>query len=591
MVSSRKQIGFAVLAAIGLSFSSVQTTRAEALPKLPANNSANVSASAISATIRGNILDETGKPIANAVIALLRDGAATVKQVRSQANGGFVARVAPGRYTLTAMASGFSVVSLANVDVDRAEQIAFRFNLVRTGSGNTLPERRVDRNNAKWRLRSNSARRTIYQNTEGTGEIVAIETEQTTEESNFSPVLEGYAETFFAQSANPNDAGYFGVNFAAVQPISEDLEIGFAGQTGFGEHAPQRLETVAKYRINDDHKLNLSFGAGKIGQVQTDRDNPSDLGQLSFQALDEWRVKDNLILVVGFDYSRFVGASRAASIAPRFGLQFDANAKTRLKTAYTVSHEPRTWQQAADLEDSRILFRETNLDNYAVADNAPGKQVLMPKMRRFEVGIERVLDNSSSLEALAFFDQTTNRGVSFFSLPLTAFADQQSENLADQFGSATQNGSANGFRLIYSRRLNEAFSGSVGYAFGSGQQLSNDGIESPENLLDTRFFQTLAAELSANFKTGTNVKTVWRYQPRRAVFALDPFMGRIGVNDPSVSVLVTQKLPTWGLPIRARLALDARNLLDAQTATESGDTTLKLNSARRVLRGGIAVRF
>ena len=587
MVNSRKYFGFAVLAAIGLSFANA---RAEALPRL--NPSGVTKISAVSATIRGNILDENGKPVANAVIALLRDGAAAVKQIRSQANGSFVAHVAPGRYTLTAMASGFSVVSLGNVDVARAEEIAFRFNLVRTGSGNTLPERRADRNSAKWRLRSNQARRTIYQNTEGTGEIIQVEAEQPAEEPSFSPVLEGYAETYFASSANADNGEYFGINFAAVQPVSEDLQIGFAGQTGFGDAAPQRLETVAKYRVNDDHSLNFSFGAGKIGEVRFDREDTRELGQLSFQALDEWRVKDNLILVVGFDYSRFVGASRAESIAPRFGLQFDANAKTRFRAAYTTQHEPRTWQQAADLEDSRILFRETSLDNYAVADKPQGKTVLMPKLRRFEVGVERVLDNSSSIEALAFFDATTNRGVSFVSLPLQAFSDQQSDSFSEQLsGSAIQNGNANGIRLVYSRRLNEVFSGSVGYAFGSGQQLSNDGIDNPENLFETQFFQSLAAELSANFSTGTNVKTVWRYQPRRAAFALDPFAGRIGVYDPSMSVLVTQKLPTWGLPIRAKATLDARNLLDVQSATANGDTTLKLNSARRVLRGGIAVRF
>lgn len=575
------------MTAIGLSFA---TARAEALPKLNANGITKISA--VSATIRGNILDENGKPVANAVIALLRDGAATVKQIRSAANGSFVARVAPGRYTLTAMASGFSVVSLGNVEVDRAQEIAFRFNLVRTGNGNTLPERRADRSSAKWRLRSNQARRTIYQNTEGAGEVVQIETEQPSEESNFSPVLEGYAETYFASSANQDDGEYFGINFAAVQPVSEDLQIGFAGQTGVGEAAPQRLETVARYRVNDNHNLNFSVSAGKIGEVGFDREDARELGQLSFQALDEWRVKDNLILVVGFDYSRFVGASRADSIAPRFGVQFDANAKTRFSAAYTTQHEPRTWQQAADLEDSRILFRETNLDSYAVADKPQGKQVLMPKLRRFEVGVERVLDNSSSIEALAFFDATTNRGVSFVSFPLAAFADQQTDDFAGQAdGSAIQNGNANGVRLVYSRRLNEVFSGSIGYAFGSGQQLSSDGIDTPENFFETAFFQSLAAELSANFSTGTNVKTVWRYQPSRAAFALDPFMGRIGVYDPSMSVLVTQKLPTWGLPIRAKLALDARNLLDVQSATANGDTTLKLNSARRVLRGGIAVRF
>jgi hypothetical protein len=65
----------------------------------------------------------------------------------------------------------------------------------------------------------------------------------------------------------------------------------------------------------------------------------------------------------------------------------------------------------------------------------------------------------------------------------------------------------------------------------------------------------------------------------------------MAVYDPSLSILVTQNLPTLGLPVRARAMFDARNLFDFQTATADGDTALSINSSRRYLRGGIALRF
>lgn len=589
MYKSRKFFGVLLSATIAVVSMDAPTVCANDVETVETSVAANgiTAMPAALGTIRGFVRDENGNAIAGAMVALFRDGSATVKQVRSTANGAFSARVAPGRYTLTAMAQGFSVVSLSNVDVERAEEVAFRFNLVRTGSGNTLPERRADRNQRKWTTRANSSRRTIFQNTEGTGETLAavekIETsENSLENSDSARVGQTAVETFFASSAN--GANYAGFNFATVQPVSENFDLIFAGQTGFGDNAPQRLETVAKFKIGNAHRISLSASGAKLGTIEFDDETDAELGQLSFQALDEWRVRDNLIIVVGLDYSRFVGASNADSIAPRFGLQFDADARTRFTAAYTTQNEPRTWQQAAELEDARVLFREPNFESYAVAD----KQVLMPRLRRFEIGVERVLDNYSNLEATAFFDLTNNRGVSFLALPLAAFDGDAGAN---EFSTAIQNGSAQGVRVVYSRRLNGIFSTNVGYAFGRGQQLSSDNLFNRANLFENAFFQTVSAQIAADFGSGTRIQTVWRYSPRATVFAIDPFAGRMAVYEPSVSVLFTQKLPTWGLPLRARAMFDARNLFDFQTVTGDGETALKLNSARRVLRGGIAVRF
>jgi hypothetical protein len=55
--------------------------------------------------------------------------------------------------------------------------------------------------------------------------------------------------------------------------------------------------------------------------------------------------------------------------------------------------------------------------------------------------------------------------------------------------------------------------------------------------------------------------------------------------------MVTQSLPTLGLPFRAKAVLDARNLFDFQTGVDGEEGSLKLNSGRRMLRGGISLRF
>ena len=87
------------------------------------------------------------------------------------------------------------------------------------------------------------------------------------------------------------------------------------------------------------------------------------------------------------------------------------------------------------------------------------------------------------------------------------------------------------------------------------------------------------------------MRTVFRFSPQATVFAIDPFAGRLAVYDPSLSIQITQDLPTFGLPVRAEAIIDARNLLDFQANTDNGDTLTQVGFTRRSLRGGISLRF
>ena len=117
--------------------------------------------------------------------------------------------------------------------------------------------------------------------------------------------------------------------------------------------------------------------------------------------------------------------------------------------------------------------------------------------------------------------------------------------------------------------------------------------QNPADLFESGLFQTGALQLEAGFRSGTQVRTVFRFSPEATVFAIDPFAGRLGVYDPSLSIQVTQDLPSFGLPVQAEAILDARNLLDAQTATDNGEfmTFVGNGNGRRSVRGGISVRF
>ncbi len=534
-------------------------------------------------TIKGIVRDDTGNPIADATVAIFK-ASKILKQVRSAADGSFIAKILPGTYTIFAVAQGYNPVTLADVEINSSSPLVYGFKLERAGSGNTLPEKRLDRNNPKWVIRSAQTSRSIYQNTEGdtpaSSDRVTIEESAPVERDDSGKRhSQSVAETYFAGS---DRGSYAGINFATLLPVSEDAEIVLAGQTGIGRNAPQRLEVQTKFRPVENHQIRLSSSIGSLGSFVSDGVEKG-VGQFSVQALDEWKVREGVIVVFGVDYARFVGAGDDFSISPRLGLQFDIGAKTRFRSAYTTHTEERTWSKAVELEDAQVIFREpAAIDDFVIESGKP----LLNKSNRFEFGIERVLDNNSSVEANAFFDATAGRGVGLTSLP---FNSSTSRQFAEFVGN--QQGGARGFRVVYSRRLNGRFSTAAGYSFGSGQRLSDDALSNPADLFENDIFQSFFGQFEADLKTGTNVKTVFRLSPQATVFAIDPFHGRLAIYDPSLSILVTQSLPNLGLPFHAEAVVDARNLFDFQTGVAGDDGSLRLTSHRRGLRGSILVRF
>ena len=535
--------------------------------------------------IKGIVRDEAGKAISDATVAIFRVGTSKLlKQVRSAADGSFLAKILPGTYSILAVAQGFNAVTLAEVEVNRSAELNYGFKLERAGSGNTLPEKISDRRSPKYSSRAAAMQRSIYQATEGDAPIVKSDADEqeldaAQEKSENESRAETVVETYFASS---NEGNYTGLNFARLQSLGENAEFIFVGQTGTTKLAPKRFETNFKFRPNKNHQIRFGGSVAKLGQVKLENQQKS-LGQISFGASDEWKVKEGIILVFGLDYSKFVGAGNDFSISPRLGFQYDINSKTRARAAYTTQTEERNWQTAVELEGAQVFFREPGAVQDLVLEN---DRPQMNKSRRLEFGIERVLDNQSTVEANVFFDTVSNRGIGINSV---SFDSLDGENFTDFV--ANQQGKARGARIVYTRRLNGIFSTSAGYAFGNSQKLSEQAISNPANVFENGFAQTIFGQFDADFDTGTQVKTIFRLSSQATVFAIDPFQGRLAIYDPGLSVMVSQSLPTWGLPIRAEAVVDGRNLLDTQTGVNNEEGSLKLNLQRRNVRGGILVRF
>ena len=556
------------------------------------------------ATITGTVKDHKGNPLAGALVSLLREGAKqVVKEARTDDKGNFITKVMPGRYGIRAIATGFSEVVFSSVEVKASQELVYKFNLEPVGYGKTLPERRRDKDDVKWVLRSSQGRRTILNvDEEEDSTVVAVNLPETGAKTGDESTMEsaptgpadtatqdskvrprGVVETYFA--SNSYGASYPGLNFALATPVSENVELIFSGQTGLGE-APERAEATTRIRIGDRHRVGVTASGLRFeAPVSTSRINEQGLrGQVSLRAVDEWIVRDGIVIVMGLDYSRFIGAGGAHALTPRFGVQYDVNARTRVKAAFASGGEEDGIQSVATFEGEQVVFRDNAVRPVAFIDG----QAVLERSHRLEFGVERVLDNNSNVEATAFFDTTSGRGVGLLSLPSSAFSGRAGNEFLHV---ANQQGSSRGMRVVYTRRLNRVWTASAGYAFGRGQRLVGSAFSTPAELFENGLFQTAALQLGAGFDTGTQVRTVLRFSPEATVFAIDPFAGRLGVYDPSLSIQVTQELPSFGLPVRAEAILDARNLLDAQASSENGDVLTFVGTNRRSVRGGISVRF
>ncbi|MBC7930203.1 MAG: hypothetical protein H7Z38_06495 [Rubrivivax sp.] len=354
------------------------------------------------------------------------------------------------------------------------------------------------------------------------------------------------------------------------------------------------MEATARIRAGARHRLSATLGGARIPIAPRSESGATlglgamrggKLGQMSVRAVDEWVVREGVVVVLGLDYSRFMGAGGAQSLTPRLGVAFDANARTRIHASFSPGTDAATRTDGVEFEDGQVVFKENAEQAIAFVDG----QAILERSQRLEFGVERILDESSSVEVVGFFDTVNGRGVGLLSAPADALNDSGNAALLNI---ANQGGGAQGLRVLYTRRVSRHLKASAAYAFGRGQQLSAEGIANPEQIFQGAFFQTAAAQLDASVMDGTNVRTVLRFSPSAAVFAIDPFAGRLAVYDPSLSILVTQELPNFGLPVRALATIDASNLLDTLTRVEDSDGgQLSLGALRRTLRGGISLRF
>lgn len=576
------------------------------------------------AVIMGTVKDEHGTPLVGALVALIefKPRGRELKSVKTDVQGKFSAGIAPGIYRLRATAEGF-IAGLTRVNIDRPVRVTHDFALKRD---DTLVQRRGDSEDYRWISRSVPRHAMNLRQDEET-EVVTLAVDNdavTAPGQSFHGAAQFIAGGSSSRGGYP-DASFFGTNFAVAGSFGGNFEMALIGQRGAGQYAPQRLAAIATLRPGSRHQVTASIGYGQIAlakvlganldggrEASLDGAIPfaaragspiassnssappktTSLDQLSVSATASWQVAQPLLVIYGFDYSRFLGsaARQHDSILPRFAVQYSPSSRMRVNAAVTPGSDHQ--------QESPEPFTSENLDasfETSTAEIALSDAPILDRSQRFETGFERLIGEGQSVEASAFYDIISGHGVGVLALPLEASPEMQQtfQHVANRV--AAMNGAARGIRVMYNRRFNDYATASVGYSFGRGEQLNNAEIGSlpPAQLFRGGFFQVAAAKLDLDFshRTGTRISTVIRLSPSAVVFAIDPFAGQMSVYDPNINIYVTQELPNFGLPVRWQAIVDARNLLDRETGTDDGTVQIVTARSRRSVRGGLAFRW
>src|SRR5215475_8454752 len=582
-----------------------------------------VEASPVLAFITGTVRDERGTPLVGATVAVLepRLGGKEVKSARTDTQGRFLAGVSPGAWMIRAMAEGFISKSTRLV-LSRSAKTSYDFQLK---SDNTLVQKRGGRDNYRW-ISLSVPHPVQNLNEEAEEEVVDLSNDTAQRkglmaaQSSFHGIAQFMAVTSSAPAGLPAP-DFFGTIFAVSGSLGGNFEMAFIGQRGVGDLAPQRLAAIATVRPGAVHQITAMIGYGQVGlsqvglsrtrhqEIDADgaplawrrnartlgaalRPDQTSLDQISVSATDSWQIFRPLLVIYGFDYSRFVGAvNERDSVLPRLAVQYSPSSRLRLNAAVT----PGASERLNSLEGFKSENIQASFES-APAEVAITDAPIIDRSQRFEVGVERAFgEGNTSIEASVFYDLISGHGVGLLALPLEASPETQAtfQQVAHQI--TAMNGAARGARVMLNRRLNDHLTASAGYSFGRGSRLDDAPIDSitPAQLFRGGFFQVATAKLDLDFteQTGTRVSTVIRLSPSAFVLAIDPFAGRMSVYDPNINVYVTQELPSFGLPMRWEALVDIRNLLNQALGVEDGVVQLASARARRTLRGGLAFRW
>jgi hypothetical protein len=352
-----------------------------------------------------------------------------------------------------------------------------------------------------------------------------------------------------------------GSQFSVSAPVSPDLRVTFRGRFSELSTETNAFEAAVELASSESRRSRIGVSVRQNGFGGAWR--ALDMSrEVRLQYGDSFKFSRDL----AFDYGAQLGSIEAYNrrnyVRPNFAVAWSPTSRTKLRVGLT-SQTPAIYD---------VTGGKNGLGVGAYEPFAPG--------RRFhgEVVLAH-LSERTTISVAAFGDRSETQNV-------IAAARGERKLVALDGRRMTTNGAR--VELKHDFRT---FSAGVSYtnAMGVGLRRPARSLEELVNNLSQQRFHMVTTRVHANVPmTSTQLTATYRWMPNVSAVPIDPYQTFSESNEPTLSVVVAQGLPSLR-PFggRVQAVVDARNLLEPSL----NGRRIQLAQSPRLIKGGLNIQF
>jgi hypothetical protein len=576
-------------------------------------SSAQASAAPTAGHLSGLILNESGQPISDVLVSLLRDSSDDLLPTLTRSNESGRIRLRdldPGTYQILIKSAQYRSPVGRIVKILPNRTVAITLILQQLFY---LGEGAQENVSLKALLRNSEGRRLIFRELPGL-------TEGFPDGESSRPFFEEAVFEIYTNAgpgANyfvlPGDSwGGTTTNFAFVDSFVGRSDYVFAGQLNSGQDSLWRIKNVFNYDLADNHSLHMFFGYGRMSFEQPSLNllgNPASLRDdvsytsavgtsrlLSIGFEDNVRFGPALTLTWGVELDRFRGPREDSFISPNAAVNYSPVENTSVQVS--MASKRITVGNSLLLPDGRQVSLSS-----PVLIGKVGDEILVGTARHYQGAVTQNIGDSTQAE-FAYF-QNFHRGNG---PPIVAVSrDTSALELLRMGNDLARTG---GYRFTARREFSEHFKAEVSYVRGRAPGIHGPGTQfGLENALTGRVERRMYHAISAQFDAHVPSSDTWITALVRVVPNENPLVTIDAASDiyetgnEGINLFVRQVIPlpvgllnSVGLqflaPESIEALLDVRNLTNEDNGvfeTSKGEVALIQNP--RSVRGGISFKF
>jgi len=507
------------------------------------------------ATITGTVQDSTGRFMSGALVSVTGSSGMD-RMALTDLRGAFsFESILPGEHIVQVTMPRFSASQKERVRLEAGGGANFKFILMSVSETLQRSASLDVKEDIVWTLRSARAAQSVLRFSD----------------SPFDPVFGKLPADYtgYIQFYSKGDPGARtpalsrGSSFAVTLALPAAAKVTLSGQYNESPLEPKGASALYEFEPMEGHKTSIGLDV-RQGIILDDAFAAEELKQIQASYSDKFYITETLQAEQGAEFGHAEGRSSNNYIRPRGGISWVPDQNTVLHVAVSTQAPNRP----DDPVRTREYFEQVNLPPY------------FEHYLHSEIGVSRFLDDATKVSAAVFQDRSNYRA-------LFVAASDGRHGLLILDG---KNNPSQGVRLFLNREFN-GFETGFGYTVASGPAISPlaSNLEQVRNQVSQQQFHVVTARVKTDFTlTNTQLTAVYRWVSRYAAGMIDPYQQNSEFSDPTLSISITQNLPTFGaIPAKVQAIFDARNLLEQPF----GSSKAQLAVSPRYVKGGINIRF